>query len=558
MQNINNGSDLQEGNDDAPPIQDTAARDAMISSISNPHQALWEEIASIGASHDAEQHSERGGCIEGTCEPVLKVVNDWTVGEGENAPICWLYGVVGTGKSAIAMTVAKRCEAEGRLVSSFFFSRHDLKRNNPSPLVLTIASGLASTISSLRGPIERRISNDPTILADSFDNQFRELILKPVRALTWTSQFPNIVVIDELDACGNEETQLRILSTIRLAYHETPSFPLRFLICSRNESWIHEAFNAHPLRQLSKVVSAHSSGLEKDILRYYRHHFREIVESPRYAHIQFPSPWPSEHDIEQLALRACAQFAHASSIVSFIKLANCDPQDQLRIAQGHAFDRRLSPYIELDAQYADILSRLPDLDEGRQILAAIVILPSPSPACIELVLGLPPGRVDLALRGLHSVLCVRGRDNEIRLYHTSFMDYLVDSMRSGLGRFHIDFAAQIYEIARAWLRNLSSHKMGSHSSDQIDKTNGFFTGWVGFCSASLPRPTQEILDELRDVDLAAVFFCKYRYRAQEASAPERETVDRDWRELFGDLVSWVAEADNADDLVHKFSNPPQV
>ncbi|KAJ8091715.1 hypothetical protein PM082_020950 [Marasmius tenuissimus] len=556
MQNINNGTDLQKSDKDTAPYQGNAARDATTPTISNPHQALWQEIASVGASHDAGQQSERGGCIEGTCEPLLKIINDWTVGEGENAPICWLSGVVGVGKSAIAMTVAKRCEAEGRLVSSFFFSRHDLKRNNPSSLVLTIASGLASTIPSIRSPIEQRISNDPTILADSLEDQFRELISKPVQALTWTSQFPNIVVIDELDACGDEETQLRILSTIQLAYHETPSFPLRFLICSRGECWIHEAFDAHPLRQLSKVVLVYSSETEKDILRYYRHHFQEIVESPRYTHIQFPSLWPSEDVVEQLAEQSSSQFARASNVVRFIKLEDRDPQDQLRIVQEHAFDSTSSPYIGLDAQYTDILGRFPDIDEGRQILAAIVILPSQSPACIELVLGLPPGQVGLALRGLHSVLDVRGQEDEIRFYHTSFRDYLVDSRRSG--RFHIDFVAQIHEIAQAWLRNLSSRTMGSYSPDQIDKTNGFFTDWVGFCSGSLPRPTQDVLDELRNVDLAAVFFCRYRYRAQEAPPSERETVDRDWRELYGQLVSWVAEADNADDLVHKFSNPPQM
>ncbi|KAJ8091663.1 hypothetical protein PM082_020898 [Marasmius tenuissimus] len=462
------------------------------------------------------------------------------------------------------MTVAKRCEEEGRLVSSFFFSRNDPKRTNPSALVLGIARGLATTNTSMRGFIEQRISDDPEILGATLEEQFRELVLRPAQALTQHSRAPNIIVIDGLDESGNEQTQSRILSIIQSAYHETPSFPLRFIICSRCESWIREAFDTGPLHRLSQVVTLSASfEPDKDILRYYRQHFQEIVESPQYAHIQFPSPWPSDDDLEQLVLRACIQFAHASGVMRFIKLADRDPMDQLSLVLGHTtLDSMMSPYSELDAQYDHIINAVYDTEKVLQILAAIVVL-SPylesSPGCIELVLGLPLEQVTLALRMMHSVLNVGGQEDRVTIHHTSFREYLHDRTRSG--KFWIDISVQEHRLAREMLQNLSVEKMGSYSSDQLD--NSFFVGWIEFC-ASLPRPTKDLLDELRNVDLEAVFLCKYRYRVREASSSQKmKTAVMDWRDLFGELVSWVAKADEnggdlaVQDIVRRLSNSPE-
>ncbi|KAL0065423.1 hypothetical protein AAF712_007632 [Marasmius tenuissimus] len=87
------------------------------------HGPLWEAIADVGASHTAEQQYDRGSCLEGTRIELLGRIHRWRQAEGE--PLCWLTGTAGVGKTAIAMTVAKACEEEGALVSSFFFFRLD-------------------------------------------------------------------------------------------------------------------------------------------------------------------------------------------------------------------------------------------------------------------------------------------------------------------------------------------------------------------------------------------------------------------------------------------------
>ncbi|KAK1219905.1 hypothetical protein PQX77_017358 [Marasmius sp. AFHP31] len=259
-------------------------------------RSIWDMISGVGASHKAEQQFERGHCLQGTREKLLKAIFEWLSAKGEVPPICWLSGAAGVGKSAIAMTVAEACEKEGDLVSSFFFFRSDPKRSNPSALWLSIAFGLASTIPVMRSAIEQRIYADPMVLEARLEHQFRDLILSPdptwnwegglwgfVKELSGVVSVPRVVVIDGLDECGDEPTQLRILSIIQSAFQEVPHFPLRFLICSCPESWVREAFADEPLHQFTRFIALDDSlTAREDIRRYLIYHFREITTDRKY------------------------------------------------------------------------------------------------------------------------------------------------------------------------------------------------------------------------------------------------------------------------------------
>ncbi|KAJ8077654.1 hypothetical protein PM082_002087 [Marasmius tenuissimus] len=338
-QNINYGGDQINAGRDFVRIFNTT--------VLNPHASLWGAVLGVGASHTAEQQFKRGDCLVGTREEVLAIIRAWWLARQQKHPIFWLTGAAGVGKSAIAMSVARACEGQGP-ISSFFFFRSDPKRNNPSALVPAIAHGLLSTARFMRRPIERRISRDPTILEAKLEDQFRELVLKPTINWTWERclwapltllqamwtfffplslvgvpletmwaffltlslvaplECPSVVIIDGLDECSDEETQLRILSTIRSALQQVPNFPLRFLICSRPESWLQEAFASQPLRELSSVTLLDDSFMpDRDIMRYYRHHFQEILSDPRYSQVRFPNPWPSEEEYRVLVVRSC-------------------------------------------------------------------------------------------------------------------------------------------------------------------------------------------------------------------------------------------------------------
>ncbi|KAK1223853.1 hypothetical protein PQX77_013267, partial [Marasmius sp. AFHP31] len=527
---------------------DTAGRERLLSAI-----------AGVGASHKAEHQFERGQCLPGTRKEALKSIYDWGSSNDQTCPIYWLSGPAGVGKSAIALTVAEYYEIEGRLASSFFFFRSDPKRNDPSALIPFIAHGLTSITPLMRNHIEQKISEDPTILDATLEYQFRELVLQP--ALSWGKQrslwgfftelpgspvVPNIVIIDGLDECGDEDTQLRILSIIRSAYQQAPHFPLRFLICSRPESWIQEAFADDPLLQLStRIILDDSLAAREDTRKYYLHHFHELVTCRKYGHIEFPSPWPSEKDLKILVEWTCSQFIFAVTVIKFIKDAFRHPIEQLRIILEKIPPRRprTSPYQQLDMLYEVILSANPNQEEVLDILIALVVLEShlkTSSAHIELVLGLSTGQVPLALRAMHSVLSIPDKsEKKIRVYHKSFTDYLFDRTRSH--QFHVDVDSQKHIIVRRWLQNLATSRVRAYTYEAIYpllsnqlyglKTRDFFTKWIDFC-ASTPKPTRDLLEHLWNVDLTAMHlvFCSWQR-------------DWSWISVFARLVPWVQKYD---------------
>ncbi|KAL0058605.1 hypothetical protein AAF712_014701, partial [Marasmius tenuissimus] len=492
--------------------------------LATAHKSLWDAIAGVGASHKAEQQFSRGKCLEGTRKKALGMIHGWRSAKHQPLPLCWLSGPAGVGKTAIAMTVAKSAEESG-LVTSFFFFRSDPRRNNPSALVPSIAHGLTMVNISLKNAIERRISDNPTILEATLEEQFRELIFEPcvpkrrwwlnyirrmweaargIRAIADASNKPAVVIIDGLDECGDDQTQLRVLSAIISSYQQYPSFPLRFLICSRPESWIKDAFCRTPLSRFTKHILLDESFLpSRDIERYYLRAFDEIRGRPENARIEFSDPWPSEADLECLVQKSSGQFVYATVAAKFIGLPCSDPIEQLHHILSYTPDNHsdASSFSELDLLYHIILSISPNHQELLSLLAAVLILARcapPSPQFIELLLGLPAGAADRILRYMHSVLNISTGDVAITVYHTSFIDFLYDPSRSG--QFYIDRAVRHESLAVQWLQRLTQRLRSI--SDILKFHGGFLASddqclletWVTFCFESR-QPTKELLNE---------------------------------------------------------------
>ena len=88
-------------------------------------------------------------CLPNTQTAILDKIFEWVAsdtlaaGDGERKSIFLLHGVAGTGKSAIANTIASRLFAMKRLGGSFCFSRDDLVNRNAENMFSTIARGMA-------------------------------------------------------------------------------------------------------------------------------------------------------------------------------------------------------------------------------------------------------------------------------------------------------------------------------------------------------------------------------------------------------------------------------
>ncbi|KAG7085482.1 hypothetical protein E1B28_003045 [Marasmius oreades] len=499
--------------------------------VSNGYRSLWDAIAGVGASHNSQLRFPPPRCHPKTREGVIDVLLEWIDSGSRDLPVCWLSGTAGVGKSAIAQTISEIHERD-RLVASFFFFRQDPKRNNPEYLMLTIAHGLVVNVPELRQYITQRIAEDPKVLEVRLKDQFTKLVVNPLFAQRgWWNRLrrlwadwprpsrrrPNLVIIDGLDECGDDETQtdiLRILAS-ELGKHPEPLFPLRFLVCTRPEPWIREEFETRHLRHLTKhVVLDDSFSPDADIERFLRDGFREISTSPKYSQIRFPEPWPSEDEIMTLVDKARGQFIYAATILKFVKDGFTHPVERLYIILDMSREPSyLSPFQQLDDLYRVVLSANSNREGLVAILASILILPlveaPATPWFIECLLGLPDGQAALTLRPMHSVLNIRGRDDVIVVFHTTFTDFLYDQSRSG--DFYLDKRRWHDFLVQRWLHVLVERCRFPQLHGGEFPSSTFHDGvlqvlwekWPSFCTA-LSYPSEQVISSLRDLDVGAL------------------------------------------------------
>ncbi|KAJ7793212.1 hypothetical protein B0H14DRAFT_2393722 [Mycena olivaceomarginata] len=136
--------------------------------------------------------------------------------------------------------------------------------------------------------------------------------------------------------------------------------------------------------------------------------------------------------MDKLVRHSSGYFVYASTMIKFVDEKNYRPSDRLDIVTGLAEPDSGSPFGVLDQLYSQILSQASAHPRLLHILAVIAASNLDSDIeSIECLLELKPGDVQLALRGLHSVMSGLEYDY-LSYHHASFRDYLEDSTRSGI------------------------------------------------------------------------------------------------------------------------------
>ena len=429
---------------------------------------------SLNAIHDSSECYPPPRCHPETRTLVRTLIICWIQDPNPTCFILWLYGPAGAGKSAILQSIAEECYSlEGRFAGSFFFSRGKPGRNEGHFLFSTIAYQLAINLPYLRIHIDSAVQTDPSLYTKSMMVQMRSLIINSFRKLSSGIGHTPTVIIDGLDECDSHDTQKLILEIIYEAV-AIEKIPLRFLIASRPEAHIREAFDQPTLRSITKrVVLDDSFGPNQDIERYLRDGFESIYNQNSTLMKQVVRPWPGTGDLDLLVQKASGQFIYASTVLKFVGAESCIPNDRLDIVL------KLPPlngtlFSDLDQLYSQILSTCRIPEKLISVLGTILALHCPQPpAVIEDLLGMRVGEVSHVLRRLHSLIRFPhipdenyrksgrfGGDNGIRLLHASFEDYLIDRRRSGY--FFIDtnkFRAQItkagFQLMAQWISNPS-------------------------------------------------------------------------------------------------------
>ncbi|KAI5115149.1 hypothetical protein M0805_009449, partial [Coniferiporia weirii] len=147
------------------------------------------------------------GCLEGTRMSVLEQIREW--GSSEAGPgLFWLHGMAGSGKSAIANSVAHMFEEQRCLLGCFFCKKDDPECRVPMNVIPTLAMHFSKWHQTYRSMVASVIQGgDGPKLTQSLQWQFELLMRNPLTSLSVGCKDipprPLIVVVDALDECGD-------------------------------------------------------------------------------------------------------------------------------------------------------------------------------------------------------------------------------------------------------------------------------------------------------------------------------------------------------------------
>ncbi|TFK22815.1 hypothetical protein FA15DRAFT_500301 [Coprinopsis marcescibilis] len=278
------------------------------------------------ATHESETAAYAPRCNPGTRVEVLQDIMSWTICRNRASPLAslallWFSGPAGGGKTCIQREVLERCQQQGVLAASYFFSTRIPNLDTSTPFVATIAHQLCSSIEGMQALLEEVITSDPAVFNKSLDLQFDRLIGQPMNSLNrkpkrWSlgkllclsdssaenlSPVSKVIIIDGLDECRDPQEQIRIIRLLSSAIIKY-SLPLRIVIASRPEYEIRSTFDEIDLQVITHRIRLEDYGCDTDIEDYIVDSLFEIRRKhPSAASI--PSDWPSKEDIQTVVQR---------------------------------------------------------------------------------------------------------------------------------------------------------------------------------------------------------------------------------------------------------------
>ncbi|KAJ3574355.1 hypothetical protein NP233_g1836 [Leucocoprinus birnbaumii] len=365
----------------------------------------------------------------------------------------WLVGPAGVGKSAIMQTVAELEQQASSLLATLFFSAPN-GRNDPSRVMATLASQIARQHEGYRRYIRAKIRVDPHLWDKSIKTQFNDLIVEPFAVgQVYRGKTAIFIFIDGLDECKGQQEQLHLLDLIFTSTIKYPEAPFLWVIASRPELHIKNFFETHPFSDQLEV-SIDSAEACQDVERFVRSEFQQIRQQNPLVKSLYKE-WPPEYLLLQFLSTILGLFAYAETAMRYIAdMTASDPisrfktiMDLINNASSPQTSDEAQPTARLDTLYHYILSQtspkhLPHVEE---ILAFVIFARDVQFSLTEKSfgfmcdwLGMPPHVAYAALSQLHSTIYVphprdaTRDDKQIRIYHKSFSEFLLDKRRSGI------------------------------------------------------------------------------------------------------------------------------
>lgn len=175
-----------------------------------------------------------------------------------NSRFVWVQGSPGTGKTAIAKSVASRLAEERRLAASFFWDKTGARINADS--IEQFPSTLASQLAIFSRDYETLLVNrlldrsSRNILRVPLEERMNSLIVQPMNSISQAFSSEEgycVVVLDGLDECGSRSALAKLMGLVLILDNLPPNFTI--LVSARPEPEIRAAF--HPFHGISCVYT---------------------------------------------------------------------------------------------------------------------------------------------------------------------------------------------------------------------------------------------------------------------------------------------------------------
>ncbi|KAJ3874902.1 hypothetical protein F5051DRAFT_472557, partial [Lentinula edodes] len=368
---------------------------------------------SSGAFHDSDT-VDRSPCHPETRKDILSEIETWAM-DASSGPGYWMFGMAGTGKSTIAISVCRMLKAKNVLAATFFCSRQIPECNNYRLIIPTLSYQLARFSKTFAMSLKGILTSDPDIVFKIPQVQIEKLLIEPWKAVITAAQmgiYHPVLVLDALDEC---QDIAKVLQPLVSAISKKELQGLKFFITSRPEPKIQAELKAYSSSGMKEFIlhNVEKDIVQNDISVYLQKELQEILSG--------------EEQLNMLTNLSQQLFVYAATVVRFVKEADGIARREKRL---HDCIENAANLKDLNALYVEILDKATEklqdeeMQDDLNIIHTIVSVGKPLTCqTIAELLHTEVESVSNLIHRLHAVFYLRETDGLIIIFHKSFYDF---------------------------------------------------------------------------------------------------------------------------------------